>query len=108
MIRRVLKFFVYQIHFLRSFLRRPHTDRFPDDVLKKLRRNRYRDSCEKNATGTENTGIGRIPAGICNIEQSTLVSGFGAIFSPIASGTVVVCKNNTRVLGRSGPERGKH
>ncbi len=38
----------------------------------------------------------------------TLFSGFGAIVSPVASGTVVVCKNNTRVLGRSGPERGKH
>ncbi len=38
---------------LRSFLRKPHTDRFPDDVLKKLRRNRNRDSCEKTATGTE-------------------------------------------------------
>jgi hypothetical protein len=29
-------------------------------------------------------------------------------FFPVASGTVVVCKNNTRVLGRSGPEQGKH
>ncbi len=39
--------FGYQIDILRSFLHRPHTDRFPDDVLKKLRRNRNRDSCEK-------------------------------------------------------------
>ena len=31
-----------------------------------------------------------------------MVSHFGAIFSPVASGTVDVCKNNTRVLGRSG------
>ncbi len=62
-----LRFFVYQIYFLRSFLRRPHTDRFPDDVLKKLRRNRNRDSCEKNATGAEKTGILRIPAGIGNL-----------------------------------------
>jgi len=31
-----------------------------------------------------------------------MVSHFGAIPPPIASGTVVVCKNNTRVLGRSG------
>ena len=31
-----------------------------------------------------------------------MVSHFGAIFSPVASGTVVVCKNNTTVLGRSG------
>ena len=62
-----LRFFVYQIHFLRSFLRRPHTDRFPDDVLKKLRRNRNRDSCEKNATGVEKTGIRRIPAGMGNL-----------------------------------------
>ena len=29
----------------------------------------------------------------------TMVSGFGAIFPPVASGTVIVCKNNTRVLG---------
>ncbi len=63
---RVLKFFVYQIHFLHSFLRRPHTDRFPDDVLKKLWRNRNCDSCEKNATGAEKTVIRRIPAGIGN------------------------------------------
>jgi hypothetical protein len=62
-----LRFFVYQIHFLRSFLRRPHTDRFPDDALKKLRRNRNHDSCEKNATGAEKTGIRRIPAGIGNL-----------------------------------------
>jgi hypothetical protein len=59
--------FVYQIDILRSFLRRPHTDRFPDDILKKLRRNSNPDSCEKNATGTENAGIWRIPAGICNL-----------------------------------------
>jgi hypothetical protein len=52
---------------LHSFLRRSHTDRFPDDVPKKLQRNRNRDSCQKNATGTENTGIRRIPAGICNL-----------------------------------------
>ena len=34
---------------------------------KKLRRNRNRDSCEKSATGTENTEIRRIPAGITNL-----------------------------------------
>jgi hypothetical protein len=32
-----------------------------------FRRNRNRDSCEKNATGTENTEIRRIPAGIGNL-----------------------------------------
>ena len=32
----------------------------------------------------------------------TTVSHFGAIFFPVAHGTVVVCKNNTRVLGRRG------
>ena len=44
-----------------------------------------------------------------------MVSHFGAIFSPVASGTAVVCKNNTTVLGRSGragarqkKEQGKH
>ncbi len=31
-----------------------------------------------------------------------MVSLFGAIFFPVASGTVVVCKNNMKVLGRSG------
>ncbi len=40
---------------------------FPDDVLKKLRRNRNPDSCERNATGAEKTGIRRIPAGIGNL-----------------------------------------
>ncbi len=34
---------------------------------KKLRQNRNRDSCEKSATVTENTGIRRIPAGITNL-----------------------------------------
>jgi len=29
--------------------------------------NYYWDSCEKQAIGTENTGIWRIPAGICNL-----------------------------------------
>ena len=29
----------------------------------------------------------------------TSVSGFGAIFSPVGSNTIVVCKNNTRFLG---------
>jgi hypothetical protein len=33
---------------------------------------------------------------------------FGALFFLVASGTVVVCKNNTRVLGSIGPEQGKH
>jgi hypothetical protein len=32
-----------------------------------LRRNRNHDSCEKNITGMENTGILRIPAGIGNL-----------------------------------------
>jgi hypothetical protein len=45
--------FVEQIDILRSFLWWPHTDRFPDDVPKKLRRNRNRDSCEKSTTGAE-------------------------------------------------------
>ncbi len=52
---------------LRLYLRRPHTDRISEGVPKKLRRNRNRDSCEKSATGTENTGIWRIPAGITNL-----------------------------------------
>ena len=60
--------FVKQIDILRSFLRRPQTDRFPDDIPKKLRWNRNRDSCEKSATGAEKTGIRRIPAGIGNLE----------------------------------------
>jgi len=30
-----------------SFLCRSHTDRFPDDITRKLRRNRNPDSCEK-------------------------------------------------------------
>jgi len=34
---------------------------------KKILRNRNRDSCEKSATGEENTGILRIPAGITNL-----------------------------------------
>ncbi len=38
----------------------------------------------------------------------TMVNVFGALFFLVASGTVVVCKNNTRVLGRSEPEQGKH
>jgi hypothetical protein len=46
---------------------RPGSDRIPEGVLKKFRRNRNRDSCEKSATGKENTGILRIPAGITNL-----------------------------------------
>ncbi len=59
--------FVSQVDILCSFLRRSHTDRFPDDVPKKLTRNRNRDSGEKSATGAEKTGIRRIPAGIGNL-----------------------------------------
>ena len=59
--------FFLQIHFLRSILRRPHIDRISEGVLKIFRRNRNHDSCEKIATGTENTGIRRIPAGIGNL-----------------------------------------
>ncbi len=42
------------------------------------------------------------------VRVATIVYVFGALFFLVASGTVVVCKNNTRVLGRSGPEQGKH
>ena len=37
-------------------------------ILALLCRNRNHDSCEKSATGTENTGIRRIPAGIGNLD----------------------------------------
>ena len=50
-----------------GYVRRPGTDRISEEVKKKLRRNRNRDSCGKSATGTENTGIRRIPAGITNL-----------------------------------------
>jgi len=50
-----------------GYVRRPGTDRISEEVNKKLRRNRNHDSCGKSATGTENTGIRRIPAGICNL-----------------------------------------
>ena len=49
------------------FYIRPGTNRIPEGVPKKLRRNRNHDSCEKGETGTENTGILRIPAGITNL-----------------------------------------
>jgi hypothetical protein len=50
-----------------GYVRRPGTDRIPEGVPKKFLRNRNRDSCEKSATGEENTGILRIPAGIANL-----------------------------------------
>ena len=50
-----------------GYVRRPGTDRIPEGVPKKFLRNRNRDSCEKSATGEENTGILRIPAGITNL-----------------------------------------
>ena len=49
----------------------PCTDRIPETFLKKISRNRNRDSCEKNATGTENTGIRRIPGGIWYATKSS-------------------------------------
>jgi hypothetical protein len=51
-----------------GYERRPGTDRIPEGVPKKFLRNRNRDSCEKSATGEENTGILRIPAGITNLD----------------------------------------
>ena len=50
-----------------GYVRRPGTDRIPEGVPKKFLRNRNRDSCEKSATGEENTGILRIPTGITNL-----------------------------------------
>jgi hypothetical protein len=50
-----------------GYVRRPGTERIPEGVKKKLRRNRNPDSCGKGATGTEKTGIRRIPAGIGNL-----------------------------------------
>jgi hypothetical protein len=49
------------------YVPRPGTDRIPEGVPKKFLRNRNHDSCEKSATGEENTGIPRIPAGITNL-----------------------------------------
>jgi hypothetical protein len=64
-----------QIHFLCSILRRPqHTDRISEGVLKMFRRNRNHDSCKKNATGTENIGIRRIPAGTGNLGAALSLS----------------------------------
>ena len=57
----------YFFQFLRSLLRRPHTDRIPEGLKKMFRRNRNRDSCGKSATGKENTGIWRIPTGKGNL-----------------------------------------
>jgi hypothetical protein len=68
-LRRVLMVFVQQIYFLRCFLRRPHTDRFPDDVPKKLRRNRNRDSCEKKG---DRNGKNRNPEDSCRNMQPSL------------------------------------
>jgi len=56
-------------------LRLPHTYRISEGVKKKLRRNRNHNSCEKSATGMENTGIRRIPAGIGNLDDSNGASG---------------------------------
>jgi hypothetical protein len=52
-----------------SYVRRPGTERIPEGVKTKLRRNRNPDSCGKNATGTEKTGIRRIPAGKDNLAE---------------------------------------
>jgi hypothetical protein len=52
-----------------GYVCRPGTDRIPEGVPKKFLRNRNRDSCEKSATGEENTGILRIPAGITNLDR---------------------------------------
>ncbi len=53
-----------------GYVRRPGTDRIPEGVPKKFLRNRNRDSCGKSATGTENTGIRRIPAGKGNLDST--------------------------------------
>mgnify|MGYP006178820031 CR=1 FL=1 len=56
-----------------GYVRRPGTDRIPEGVPKKFPRNRNHDSCEKSATGEENTGILRIPAGITNLACRLLI-----------------------------------
>jgi hypothetical protein len=59
-----------------GYVRRPGTDRIPEGVPKKFLRNRNRDSCEKSATGEENTGILRIPAGITNLAFDGMFRGW--------------------------------
>jgi hypothetical protein len=56
-----------------GYVRRPGTDRIPEGVKKKLRRNRNPDSCGKSATGTEKTGIRRTPAGIGNLGDGDML-----------------------------------
>ena len=51
----------------RGYVCRPGTERIPEEEKKRFLRNKNRDSCEKSATGEENTGILRIPAGITNL-----------------------------------------
>ena len=67
-LERRLKLFFFKSYVASyGYVRKPGTDRISEEVKNNLRRNRNRDSCGKSATGTENTGIRRIPAGICNL-----------------------------------------
>jgi len=56
-----------------------HTDRITEGAPKKFLRNRNRDSCEKSATGAENTGILRVPAGITNLDLKCVVCHLSSV-----------------------------
>ena len=71
-----------------GYVRRPGTDRIPEGVPKKFLRNRNRDSCEKSATGEENTGILRISTGITNPASRHGVIGVGFVAGPTSAGRV--------------------
>jgi hypothetical protein len=73
-------------------INRSHTDRFPDDVPKKLRQNRNRDSCEKSATGAEKTEIWRIPTRITNLggkgfshPKNEMAQRWQEVFRPVST-----------------------
>jgi hypothetical protein len=73
--------FVKQIDILCSFLWWPHTDRFPDEVPKKLQRDRNYDSCKKKR---HRSGKNRNPEDSCRIRQpsflTTIESDYNIIF----------------------------
>jgi hypothetical protein len=67
-------------------------------LKKRLRRNRNRDSCGKSAPGTENTGIRRIPAGICNL---ALVAASATTSPPPPSSLPPVDALRTSILAKN-------
>ncbi len=73
-IGRVRMFYFLQIHFLRSILRLPHTDRIPDGLPAKVPAEQKSWYLFKTSNRNRKTGIRRIPTGLGNLAPGSIIT----------------------------------